>query len=107
MLVVQPEQNFSVLHPPCAVMSWLVPSLKSAGAANCCCVNCAIDGDGGVITRPTTTAASTVTFVEPVMLLQVACTVVVPRSTALSRPLVEIVATVDEPVAHVALALPS
>src|SRR6266478_5496450 len=85
------------------VRFWVVPSLKVPVAVNCCESPLAIEALAGAMVIDCSTAAVTVSSVEPLMLPLVAEIVDVPVPTVVAKPVALIVATVAVPDAHTAL----
>ena len=88
-----------------AVRSWVVASVKSPVAVNCCVVPFAMVGSAGVTSMDTSVADVTVKVVDPEMAPDVAVIVVVPTALEVARPsepgAIEIVATASSDEDHV------
>ena len=76
-------------------------SLNVPVAVNCCVNPGPIDGLAGVTAIDCSTAAVTVSTVDPVTAPNAALIVLVPAATAVANPLLVIVATNGIPDAHV------
>lgn len=71
-------------------------------AVNCCVVPSGSVGSAGVTAIETSTAGVTVSVVEPLIVPEVAVTVVLPNVTLMATPRLLTVATVELVVVHVA-----
>lgn len=91
----------SELHCTVPVMFCWLPSVNVPVAVNCCVVPSGIVGIAGVTAIDTTTAAVTVSVVEPLIVPDVAVTLVLPRATLLASPCPLTVAMAPFPVLHV------
>ena len=92
-------------HVTMPVRFCVLLSLKVPVAVNCCVVPFAMDGFAGVTAIDCSTAAVTVSTVEPVTPLSVALMVLVPLLTPVARPPALMVATEVVAEAHVTWAV--
>jgi hypothetical protein len=91
------------LQCPLCVRSCVVPSVNVPVAVNCCVVPIAIVAVGGLIAIDTSTAAVTVSTVDPLTVPDVALTVAVPVPTLCPCPALLMVAVAGVSEDHVAV----
>jgi hypothetical protein len=92
-LLTVATDGFDELQVACEVRSFVVPSENVPVAANCWVAPILILGVGGVRDMEDRVADVTVRVVLPEVLPELAVTVVVPKATAVARPLLLTVAT--------------
>src|SRR5271157_6549271 len=101
LMVATPDAD--ELHVAVLVRFCVLPSLYVPVAVNCCVLPTAMEGFAGVTAIDTSTAAVTVSVVEPVILLIVAPIVEAPLLTPFAKPPAVIVATAGAEELHVAV----